>query len=71
MVKSMESPKSQSSQKLDGPLPALGEAYAKALDMLPPERRTEWLKRITNRPQTRPLARGTIQSSTSRTSEAR
>lgn len=70
MIK-MKSPKSESLQELDGPLPALGEAYAKALDMLPPERRTEWLKRITNRPRTRPLARGAIRSSTSPTSEAR
>jgi hypothetical protein len=67
----MKSPKSESSPELDGPLPALGEAYAKALDMLPPERRTEWLKRITNRPRTRPMARGEIRSSTSRLPLAR
>lgn len=67
----MKSPKSESLQELDGPLPALGEAYTKALDMLPPERRTEWLKRITNRPRTRPLARAKSPANTTPLSEAR
>lgn len=67
----MKSPKSESLQELDGPLPALGEAYTKALDMLPPERRTEWLKRITNRPRTRPLARAKSPASTTPLNEVR
>lgn len=62
----MKNPKSESSPEFDGPLPALGEAYAKAMDMLPPERRAVWAKRIANRPRTRPLARGEMPLSTSR-----
>jgi hypothetical protein len=44
-----------------GQPPALGEAYAKALDMLPPERRKVWANKIAqseqpNKPKLRPLA---------------
>jgi hypothetical protein len=59
-----------------GDMPALGEAYAKALGMLSPERRKVWAGKIAqsqqpNRAKTRPLARGAIRASTNRLPLAR
>lgn len=86
----MSQQKTKSSEGNDSALgqpPALGEAYAMALDMLPPERRKVWASKISktgkpdesmvsrsqqpNRARMRPLARGSIASSTNRLPLAR
>jgi hypothetical protein len=83
----MSPQKTKSSEGNDSALgqpPALGEAYAMALDMLPPERRKVWASKISqpdesmvsrsqqpNRARTRPLARGAMRSSTNRLPLAR
>ena len=50
--------------------PALGEAYAKAMSMLSPERQKVWANKITqtrqNRSKSSTLARGDSRASTSR-----
>jgi len=54
---------------------ALGDAYSKAMEMLPPERRKAWAEKLAgsvkNRPKTRPLARGEMRANTSRSPLAR
>jgi hypothetical protein len=62
----------QENDSLSGPLPALGEAYAKAFEMLPKDRKRFWAEKISGRrAKQTPLAGGKMPASTSRRPLAR